>query len=73
MISAAAAWGAALPPIPSISPNDQIIETHDLVVAIATGKKAFPDFRFGSEINRVVDAAHRSVDKRRWVKIAEIA
>ncbi len=53
--------------------NDQkIIEAHDLVVAIATGKKAFPDFRFGLEINRVVDAVLKSVDERRWVKVAEI-
>lgn len=54
--------------------NDQkIVEAHDLVVAIATGKKAFPDFRFGLEVNRVVDAVLKSVEERRWVRIAEIA
>jgi predicted dehydrogenase len=53
--------------------NDQkIIEAHDLVVAIATGKKAFPDFRFGLEINRVVDAVLLSVAERRWVRLEEI-
>jgi predicted dehydrogenase len=63
-------------PIPGIGLgyNDQkIIEARDLVVAIATGKKAFPDFRFGLGINRVVDAVLKSVEERRWVKIEEIA
>jgi len=54
--------------------NDQkIIEAHDLVVAVATGGKAFPDFRFGLEINRVVDAVLRSVAERRWVSVSEIS
>ena len=62
-------------PIPGIGLgyNDQkIIEAHDLVAAIATGKRAFPDFRFGLAINRVVDAVLKSVDERRWVRISEI-
>ena len=53
--------------------NDQkIIEARDLIVAIATGKKAFPDFRFGLEINRVVDAVLKSVAEHRWVRVDEI-
>jgi predicted dehydrogenase len=53
--------------------NDQkIVEGHDLVTAIASGQKAFPDFRFGLEINRVVDAVLRSVAERRWVRLDEI-
>jgi predicted dehydrogenase len=62
-------------PIPGIGLgyNDQkIIEARDLVVAIATGKKAFPDFRFGLEINRVVDAVLMSVEKHGWVSISEV-
>jgi predicted dehydrogenase len=53
--------------------NDQkIIEAHDLVVAIATRTKAFPDFRFGLEINRVVDAVLLSAAERRWVRLKEV-
>jgi predicted dehydrogenase len=66
---------AAFFPIPGVGLgyNDQkIVEARDLVVAVATGQKAFPDFRFGLEVNRVVDAVLRSVDERRWVRISEI-
>lgn len=53
--------------------NDQkIVEARDLVTAIAKGEKAFPDFRFGLEINRVVDAVLLSVAERRWVRLDEI-
>ena len=42
------------------------------MTAIAEGEKAFPDFRFGLEINRVVDAVLLSVAERRWVRLDEI-
>lgn len=54
--------------------NDQkIVEAHDLVVAVAKEEKAFPDFRFGLEINRIVDAVSLSTVERRWVRIDEVA
>jgi predicted dehydrogenase len=53
--------------------NDQkIVEAHDLMVAVAKTKKAFPDFRFGLEISRVVDAVSLSAVERRWVRIDEV-
>jgi predicted dehydrogenase len=53
--------------------NDQkIVEAHDLMTAIASGQKAFPNFRFGLEITRVVDAVLLSVAERRWVRLNEI-
>lgn len=50
--------------------NDQkIIEAHNLLAAIAGGQASMPDFRFGLEINRVVDAVLRSVSERCWVPV----
>ena len=66
---------AAFFPLPGIGLgyNDQkIVEAHDLMVAVATGKPAFPDFRFGLEINRVVDSVLLSDRERRWVRPAEM-
>jgi predicted dehydrogenase len=66
---------AAFHPIPgnALGYNDQkIIEARELICAIAEGRPAEPDFRFGHEITRVIDAVLRSVAERRWVRIDEI-
>lgn len=63
-------------PIPGIGLgyNDQkILEARELIEAVATGRPASPDFRFGYTINRVVDAVLLSVAEQRWVRIDEIA
>lgn len=66
---------AAFHPIPgnALGYNDQkIIEARELVCALAESRPAEPDFRFGHEITRVIDAVLRSVAESRWVRIDEI-
>jgi predicted dehydrogenase len=66
---------AAFHPIPgnALGYNDQkIIEARELLCAVAEGRPATPDFRFGHEITRVIDAVLKSVEERRWVRIDEI-
>ncbi|NNG04589.1 MAG: Gfo/Idh/MocA family oxidoreductase [Inquilinus sp.] len=68
-------WYAGFHPIAGIGLgyNDQkIIEARDLLVAVATGQKATPDFRFGYRVDRIVDAVLKSVDEHRWVTVDEI-
>jgi predicted dehydrogenase len=66
---------AAFHPIPgnALGYNDQkIIEVRELICAIAERRPAEPDFRFGHEITRVIDAVLKSAEERRWVRIDEI-
>ncbi|WP_371156172.1 Gfo/Idh/MocA family protein [Jannaschia sp. 2305UL9-9] len=50
--------------------QDQIIiEARDFLAAIEAGASAFPTFRDGMEVNRVVDAAWTSSDTRAWVDL----
>jgi predicted dehydrogenase len=50
--------------------NDlKAIEIAEFIRAIATGGKAFPDFREAFEIQKVVDAAIRSSVARGWVNL----
>ena len=68
-------WYAGFHPIAGIGLgyNDQkIIEARDLLVAVATGQKASPDFRFGYRVDRIVDPGLKSVDEHRWVTVDEI-
>jgi len=52
--------------------GDQIvIEARDFLKAIETREAIFPTFRDGLEVSRVVAAAFRSHEERRWVRIAE--
>lgn len=52
--------------------GDQIvIEARDFLQAIETREPIFPTFRDGLEVSRVVAAAFRSHEERRWVRIAE--
>lgn len=53
--------------------QDQIIiEARDFLKAIETGKPVWPTFRDGLEANEIIDAAHLSIDERRWVMVNEI-
>jgi predicted dehydrogenase len=66
---------AAFHPIPgnALGYNDQkILEARELICALAEGRPAEPDFRFGHEITRVIDAVQKSTTERRWVRIDEI-
>jgi predicted dehydrogenase len=50
--------------------QDQImIEAKDFLSAIATRRAVWPTFRDGAEVARVVKAAWRSFDDRRWVDV----
>ena len=52
--------------------GDQIvIEARDFLRAIETRAAIFPTFRDGLEVSRVIAAAFRSHEERRWVRIAE--
>jgi predicted dehydrogenase len=68
-------WYGSFHPIAGIELgyNDQkVIETRALIEALAAGKPAEPDFRFGYKILQVVDAVLLSVDERRWVRTDEV-
>lgn len=54
--------------------NDlKIIEARDLLAALSSGEKAWPDFRFGYQVDRVVDAVLESAAQRRWVSLSDVA
>jgi len=66
---------AAFHPIPgnALGYNDQkILEARELICALAEGRPAEPDFRFGHEITRVIEAVEKSANERRWVRVDEI-
>jgi predicted dehydrogenase len=51
--------------------NDfKAIEARELIVAIAENRPAHPDFEFGYQVQRVVEACQRSHDQRRWVRVS---
>ena len=53
--------------------GDQItIEARDFLAAIETGLPVWPTFRDGMEVNRVIEAAHRSHATGQWVELVEI-
>ena len=65
----------AFHPIPgnSLGYNDQkIIEARELIVAVAEGRPAEPDFAFGHKITCVIDAVLASITERRWVRLEEV-
>jgi len=50
--------------------NDTIvIEARDFLQAIAGGKPVWPTFRDGYEVDRVIEAALRSVQERSWITL----
>ena len=53
--------------------NDyKAIEAREMLMAVAEGRPAFPDFAFGYRVQRVVEACIRSSTERRWVAVPEI-
>jgi predicted dehydrogenase len=66
---------AAFHPIPgnALGYNDlKIIEARELVCALAEGRPAEPDFAFGHQITRTIDAVLVSIAERRWVRVDEV-
>ena len=67
---------AAFYPVPGIGAgyNDfKVMEIQDLMEAVAAGRPAHPDFRFGAEVQRQIDACILSDAEGRWVKVGEVA
>ena len=65
-------WYKDFNPIPGIplGYNDQkIIEVRELVESIAEKRPAYPDFRFGWTINKIIDAVDKSVLTKKWEEI----
>jgi predicted dehydrogenase len=53
--------------------NDfKALEARELIVAIAENRPAHPDFDFGYQVQRVVEACQRSHDQRRWVRVSDV-
>ena len=66
---------AAFYPIAGIGAgyNDfKVIEAQAFLEAIAAGEPGYPDFRFGAEVQRLVDACMLSDAEGRWVKVSEV-
>ena len=63
---------AALLPVPALGLgyNDyKAMEVRELVEAVAEGRPAYPDFRFGHRVQQVVDACQRSHHAHAWMKV----
>jgi predicted dehydrogenase len=63
---------AALLPVAALGLgyNDyKAMEARELIEAVAAGRPAYPDFRFGQRVQEVVDACQRSHAQRAWVKL----
>ena len=66
---------AAFFPVPGIGAgysDFKVIEAQDFLEAVAAGKPAYPDFRWGAEVQRVIDACILSDAQGRWVKVGEV-
>ncbi len=66
---------AAFFPVPGIGAgyNDfKVMEAQELIEAIAAGRPAYPDFRWGAEVQRLIDACMISDAEGRWVKVSEV-
>ncbi len=51
--------------------QDQIIiEARDFLLAIETGRSIWPSFQDGLDVNRVVDAAHKSHASGAWIELS---
>ncbi len=63
---------AALLPVSALGLgyNDyKAMEAREIIEAVASGRPAYPDFRFGQRVQEVVAACQRSHAERAWVKV----
>ena len=63
---------AAFFPVPGIGAgyNDyKVMEVQDLLEAVAEDRPAYPDFRWGAEVQRLIDACIRSDAEGRWIEV----
>ena len=66
---------AAFFPVPGIGAgysDFKVMEAQSFLEAVAAGEPAYPDFRWGAEIQRLIDACILSDAEGRWVKVAEV-
>lgn len=53
--------------------NDyKAIEVREMLVAVAEGRKAYPDFAFGYRVQNVVEACMQSHRERAWVRVTPV-
>ena len=50
----------------------KLLECKQIIEAIALTGEAYPNFRWGAEIQLLVDAAIKSSKENRWIKIKEL-
>jgi predicted dehydrogenase len=46
------------------------VEVRDLIEGIALNKPLWPDFRAAYNVNRIMDAAEESFEKRKWITLS---
>jgi predicted dehydrogenase len=66
--------GAALWPIPALGigyGETKIIECHDFIEAVVSGKPASPDFGDGYAVARICDALLESGKSQSWVEVGD--
>ena len=66
---------AAFFPVPGIGAgyNDfKVMEAQAFLEAIVAGEPGYPNFRFGAEVQRLVDACMLSDAEQRWVKVTDV-
>ena len=66
---------AAFFPVPGIGAgysDFKVMEAQAFLEAIVAGEPGYPDFRFGAEVQRLIDACILSDAEERWVKVAEV-
>ena len=50
----------------------KLLECKQIIEAIASNEEAYLNFRWGSEIQLLVDEAIKSSEENRWIKINEL-
>jgi hypothetical protein len=50
----------------------KMLECRKIIEAIALNEEAYPNFRWGAEIQLLVDASIKSSKENRWIKIKEL-
>ena len=50
----------------------KILEVREFIEAIANKREAYPNFRWASDIQLIIDAAIKSSIEKRWVKLEEL-
>lgn len=49
----------------------KVIEVHDLIVGLCENEACFPDFEFGVQNQRIIDAMEQSLEKESWTTVKQ--